>query len=156
MLRLFVVLIVSVLFYFSCSEDNNINSAPEITYMGMNKDVLVQGNLGVEDTLVVQFGFTDLDGDLSGVSNNVQVIDNRNGEVHVVNRIPDLPQTDIGNVGTVILNIPTLCCFFDDGSPACSNPEGATNTMTFGIRVFDQAGNMSNTINTDDLLIQCL
>jgi len=124
--------------------------------MGMNKDVLVQGNLGVEDTLVVQFGFTDLDGDLSGVSNNVQVIDNRNGEVHVVNRIPDLPQTDIGNVGTVILNIPTLCCFFDDGSPACSNPEGATNTMTFGIRVFDQAGNMSNTINTDDLLIQCL
>ncbi len=156
MLRLFVVLIVSVLFYFSCSEDNNINSAPEITYMGMNKDVLVQGNLGLEDTLVVQFSFTDLDGDLSGVSNNVQVFDNRNGEVHVVNRIPDLPQTDIGNVGSVILNIPTLCCLFDDGSPACSNPEGATNTMTFGIQVFDRAGNMSNTINTDELTIQCL
>ena len=83
MLRLFVVLFVSVLLYYGCSENNNINSAPEITYMGMNKDVLVQGNLGLEDTLVVQFSFTDLDGDLSGVANNVQVIDNRNGEVHV-------------------------------------------------------------------------
>ena len=73
MLRLFVVLFVSVLLYYGCSENNNINSAPEITYMGMNKDVLVQGNLGLEDTLVVQFSFTDLDGDLSGVANNVQV-----------------------------------------------------------------------------------
>lgn len=155
MLRLSVGLIVSIMLFISCSGDNNINSAPEITYMGMNKDVLLQGNLGVEDTLIVQFGFTDVDGDLSGVSNNVQVIDNRNGEVHVVNRIPDLPQTDIGNAGTVILNIPTLCCLFDD-EPACSTPEGATDTMTFSIRVFDQAGNMSNTVNTDELVILCL
>ncbi len=156
MLRLFVVLIVSVLIYYGCSGDNNINSAPEITYMGMNKDVLRQGNLGIEDTLVVQFGFVDIDGDLSGNPGNVEVIDNRNGELHLLNRIPDLPATDIGNVGTVILNIPTLCCFFDDGSPACSNPEGAVDTLTFGIRVFDQAGNMSNTINTEELTIQCL
>lgn len=155
MLRLFVVSIISAMLYCSCSGDNNINSAPEITYMGMNKDILIQGDLGLEDTLVVRFGFNDLDGDLSGVANNVEVIDNRNGQLHVVNRIPDLPQTDIGNVGTVILNIPTLCCLFDD-EPACSTPEGATNSMTFGIRVFDQAGNVSNTVNTDEIIIQCL
>jgi hypothetical protein len=155
MLRLFVVSIISAMLYCSCSGDNNINSAPEITYMGMNKDILIQGDLGLEDTLVVRFGFNDLDGDLSGVANNVEVIDNRNGQLHVVNRIPDLPQTDIGNVGTVILNIPTLCCLFDD-EPACSTPEGATNSMTFGIRVFDQAGNVSNTVNTDEIVIQCL
>lgn len=154
MLRFFVVLFFSVLLYYGCSGDNNINSAPEINYMGMNKDVLLQGDLGLEDTLLVQFGFTDLDGDLSGIPNNVEVIDNRNGELHVVNRIPDLPQTDIGNVGTVVLSIPTLCCFFDD-EPACSTPEDATNTMTFGIRVFDQAGNMSNTIATDEIVILC-
>ena len=155
MLRLLVVLILSVMLFCSCSGDNNINSAPEITYMGMNKDVLRQGSLGLEDTLIVQFGIKDIDGDLSGVSGNVEVIDNRNGELHVFNRIPDLPQTDIGNVGTVTLNIPTLCCFFDD-EPACSTPEGATDTMTFGIRVFDRAGNMSNTVNTDELVILCL
>ena len=155
MLRLLVVLILSIMLYCSCSGDNNINSAPEITYMGMNKDVLRQGNLGLHDTLIVQFSFIDIDGDLSGVSVNVQVIDNRTGEVHVVNRIPDLPQTDIGNVGTATLNIPTLRCLFDD-EPACSTPEGVTDTMTFGIRVFDRAGNMSNTVNTDEIVILCL
>ena len=154
MLRSLIVLFSVATISFSCFEDNNINSAPEITYTGINKDSIIQGSLGVEDTLVVAFSFIDKDGDLSGINNNVMVVDDRTGDLHVTNTIPDLPAAGNGNVGSAILLIPTLCCLFET-EPACSNPPGAINTMTFTISIFDAAGNESNSITTPDIRVIC-
>lgn len=154
MLRLFAAIIIMMTISYGCSDNNNINSAPEITYTGINKDTLRQGSLGIEDTLVVAFSFIDLDGDLCGNPNNIEVIDNRTGELHVTNAIPDLPAANNGNIGNAVLQIPTLCCLFDD-KPACSNPEGALNSISFSITVFDAAGNESNMITTQEITIIC-
>ncbi len=154
MLRLFIATIILISLNYGCSDKNNINSAPQITYTGINKDTLRQGSLGIEDTLVVAFSFIDLDGDLSGNPNNIEVIDNRTGELHVTNAIPDLPAANNGNVGNVVLQIPTLCCLFDD-KPACSNPDGALDTLSFSISVFDAEGNESNMITTQEITIIC-
>jgi len=154
MLRLFAAIIIMMTISYGCSDNNNINSAPEITYTGINKDTLRQGSLGIEDTLVVAFSFIDLDGDLSGNPNNIEVIDNRTGELHFTNAIPDLPAANNGNIGNAVLQIPTLCCLFDD-KPACSNPEGALNSISFSITVFDAAGNESNMITTQEITIIC-
>lgn len=155
MLRIIGLLLMAIV-VSHCSDNNNINSAPEISYNGINKDSLNQGSLGSEDTLVVSFSFIDINGDLSGVDGNLIITDNRTGEVHLTNEIPDLPIADNGNVGSAIILIPTLCCLFEDpNTPACSNPPGVNNSVSFSIKVIDAAGNESNSISTPDIRLLC-
>lgn len=115
-----------------------------------------QGSLGLKDTLIVNLSFSDTDGDLSGIQGNIVIIDNRNGEIHFTNTIPNLPDAKQGNVGTMQLSIPTLCCIFDDGTPACEAPPNMpTNQLTFDIYVIDAAGHESNRVTTPQIELVC-
>lgn len=140
----------------ACSDEPIGNNAPEISYLAINKDNMIQGSLGLNDTITVTLDFSDIDGDLSGIENNVIVVDNRLDEIHVTNTIPDLPNTKNGDIGTLFINIPTLCCIFDDGTPACESPPNQpTNKMTFDIYLIDKNGNESNRVTTEEVTILC-
>ncbi len=139
-----------------CESDKAQDNAPEISFIGMNKDNINQGSLGIEDTLIVGFSFLDIDGDVGGLNSNIVVIDNRNGEVHLTNSMPELPASDNGNKGQVSIEIPTLCCVFEDNTPPCSAPfSQPTNTLSFNIYIIDKEGNQSNEISTPDIVLRC-
>lgn len=140
----------------SCSQNPMGNNSPEISFAGMSKDKLNQGSLGLNDTLLVSLNFIDVDGDLSGARNNVVVIDNRLDEIHYINTVPDLPPTKNGNVGIMTINIPTVCCIFSDGTPACDSPPNTpSNQITFDLYLIDQAGNESNRVTTPVVTLFC-
>jgi hypothetical protein len=151
------VLLGLVIWLCSSCTDNPIgNHPPEISFAGMSKDKLNQGSLGLNDTILVSLNFVDVDGDLSGAANNVVVIDNRLNETHYINTIPDLPPTKNGNVGIMTINIPTVCCIFSDGTPACDSPPNTpTNEITFDIFLVDQLGNESNRVTTPSITLFC-
>lgn len=156
MIKYIVILSIVIWSCISCSDNPNGNNRPEISFAGMSKDKLNQGSLGLNDTLLVSLNFVDVDGDLSGARNNVVVIDNRLDEVHYINTIPDLPQTKNGNIGIMTINIPTVCCIFNDGTPACDSPPNTpTNEISFDIFLIDQLGNESNRITTPIITLFC-
>ena len=156
MLKIYCALFLFTFMAVACSENNNLNSPPELSYRGMSKDNMNQGSLGLNDTIKINLSFIDLDGDLSGVPNNLVIIDNRLNEVHVTNTIPDLPTTKNGNVGFINVTVPTLCCIFSDGTPACEAPrDQPTNELTFDIYVIDQNGNQSNRVTTELITLFC-
>ncbi len=156
MIRVYAIAAMLTLLLIACGDDPVGNNSPVISYNGMSKDNIVQGSLGLEDTLVIGLTFEDIDGDLDEAMNNIVVIDTRNGEIHYTNTVPDLPESENGNKGQMQISVPTLCCLFDDGTPPCeSPPDFPTNEFSFEIYIFDAQGNQSNRVSTPEFTLLC-
>ena len=135
-----LLLFISALVIFSCAVDPGFDDVPEITYLSISNDTMVQNNLNT-DSIFIKIAFKDGDGDL-GTNNNVPLIET-NG-------------LQSGIEGEITLKVFTTCCIFDDGTPPCSNPiDIPSNQINFEIEMFDDNGNRSNKIVTEFVTLLC-
>ena len=146
---------------FACSVRPQFSPIPELTYTGLSQNSMVQSSV-LGDSLFLMFQFRDGDGDI-GVANNqndfdLVITDNRTGNVYDRYKTPFVPEQGASNgiEGSVQLKLFTTCCIFEDAIPPCSAPPSIpTDTMTLDIQMFDRAGNASNVITTDMIILFC-
>ena len=158
------VILLITLFVIGCVQPPNYPREPVIEFLNLNKDAIAQGNGAAQpDTLVINFSFTDGDGDLGFEEDSIDIFltDSRDGFVNTF-RLPLIPDQGTGNgisgeIALKISNTPfNICCTFPNGATACQpNSEFPTDTVSYSIQIRDRAGNYSNPIQTDLVTILC-
>lgn len=163
--KIILGLLAFCLLLSSCVTAPNYSDTPELTFVSMSKNQMIQSELGT-DSLWINLKFTDGDGNV-GVpegqfDQNVTIYDSRTDEVYARFSTPAIPQEGANNGVEADLTILLLneCCFYEptpqDTIPACSIVEAyPTNTMHFRITIRDQDGNISNEVQTDPLTLIC-
>ena len=150
-----------LLFVVSCATDPGFDNVPEITFLDISKDTLIQDNLNT-DSLFMRITFKDGDGDL-GTENqnfkeNIIVTDLRTGVISNRFNIPPIANGGLnsGIEGEITMKIFTTCCIFPDGTPPCQNPaDFPTNALSFEIEMIDDKGNRSNKVTTSVVTLLC-
>lgn len=158
MVRLIPGLLLALMLVLSCSKPPDYDDTPRITYAGVSRTTILQG-ADNSDTLRIFFDFEDGDGDIgSNNTNNVFVIDKRTGNITDRFTIPEIPPDGAGNgvSGTISILKFNECCIFPDGVPPCIvyTPQ-PTDTVVFEIYMQDLAGNESNRIETEPIVLLC-
>lgn len=146
----------------ACTNAPNFPIEPQIEFISLSKLSMVQNSLNT-DSIYISLSFTDGDGDIGGMTEtqnqNIFLIDNRTGESYDKFRIDDIPQQGATNgiSGEITLRLYTTCCVFPvDNIDVCEAPiDYPTNELTLDIYMIDRAGNMSNTITSDPIILLC-
>jgi len=160
-----IVGVFSVLVCFSCIQPPDYPVEPVIEYIGMSKNLLMQGE-GYSDSLLVSFSFTDGDGDIGYPASNptpsVFIRDSRDGFEKPPLQLPYVEPQGASNgiSGEITVKLPTTCCVFisPEGIPfACDEVPFSVkfDTLFYFIKIRDRAGNMSNEIQTELIRLQC-
>lgn len=132
---------------------------PQIEYLRMTKNFMVQNQLNT-DSLLLTIGFTDGDGDigLDGGGFDLFITDTRDNFMPPAYRIPKVPEQGIGNgiSGEISFIIYTTCCFFPNGQDPCTpSASYPVDTLSYLVYIKDRAGHQSNIIETPPILLQC-
>ncbi len=145
----------------SCINAPEYPIEPVIEYQGVSKNLIKQDNLNT-DSLFLFISFTDGDGDLghepTDTTRNVYIKDLRTGNIQDRFKTPYIPEEGIGNgiTGDIQLLLYTTCCLFPDNIPPCSEPtQYPFDTVVYEIYIKDRAGHISNSIQTEPIIIQC-
>lgn len=154
---LFSVLVVA---FAACISPPDYPIQPEIKFIGLSKNVMRQGLLGIEDSLFLTFSFTDGDGDLGSLgqgkdSVNIFLTDKRTNQPSERFRIPYVPEQGAGNgiSGDIRLLLFTTCC---NVLPPCeASTTKPIDTLVYEIFIKDRAGHESNKILTAPIYLQC-
>ena len=146
----------------ACVQAPEFPVEPEIEYVGVSKNSIKQGPTGQADTITFQLSFTDGDGDLSRDSADIFVTDQRLNQTFGL-RIPDIPSegTSNGISGDLMIEFTNrdICCIDFSTVPgrACfQDRDFPQDTVSFAIQIQDRAGNISNVVETDPIIVLCL
>lgn len=159
----FLLLLASLFIVSSCADAPVYPNEPVITYEGMSKNRIFQFTNGPVDTIVVNFSFTDGDGDLSSIGSDsidIFLTDSRLPDSPIDYRFPLIDEEGTGNgisgtASITIVNTNNICCIFN--SVLCAaNPAYPIDTFSYSIQIRDRANNFSNLIRTEQIEIICL
>lgn len=142
----------------SCIKPPDYPDEPELEFMGLSKDTMLQSSFNI-DSVVVALSFTDGDGDIgSDDSLNVFVTDLRDGFLAHKFRMPKVPAEGANNgiSADLFIVLYTTCCVYDNGDPPCI-PSNLipTNSVQYGIYITDNSGNKSNSVETPPITLLC-
>jgi len=160
----FVLVVLFLPFQF-CVQPPDYPKEPVITYVGLSKNLIQQGE-GYEDSLAVWFTFTDGDGDLgypeTDPTASVFIRDSRDSFPKPPLQLPYVEPQGAGNgiSGEIMVILPTTCCIYisPEGFPSvCEDvpPFFQFDTFYYYIKIRDRAGNESNEIKTDAIILKC-
>lgn len=162
--RFVLWLLTAGAFLAGCVNPPEYPDEPVIQYEGISKNTIYQFTNGPQDSIVIQFSFTDGDGNLSSEdSTDIFIKDSRFPELPptIVGAFPTIPAEGTGNgisgdvFFTVINSGQGVCCIFNDRF--CVADEAfPVDTLSYEIYILDQAGNQSNTIRTEQIQVLCL
>lgn len=152
-----------LLSFWSCINPPKYEDTPSLEFRSFSKSFLNQGT-SQEDSVDLVLYFTDGDGDFGEESQsnikNIFIKDNRTGNTFNEYKAPFVPVQGSTNgiSGTISIKVYSTCCTFpiSSGIPPCETSlEFPTNELTLDIHIADRAGNISNTITTPALMLQC-
>lgn len=146
--------------FVTCISPPDYPIEPKIEFLGLSKNTMRQGVLGIEDSLFLTFSFTDGDGDLGNLgqakdSVNIFLTDKRTNQPSERFRIPYVPEQGAGNgiSGDMRLLLFTTCC---NVLPPCeTSTTKPIDTLIYEIYIKDRAGHESNKILTAPIYLQC-
>lgn len=155
----FLAILLSGIFN-GCIIAPEYSDIPVITFEGMSKSLVDQGRKK-DDTIAINIGFTDGDGDIGDPKNkaNIFLTDDRDGKL-ITYSMPVIPQKGVANgvKGTITITHTTLfnvCCYLPGLDP-CTVPSKPTkDTVTYKLYIEDRKGNKSNIVTLSPLVINC-
>lgn len=149
MSRYFFFILFSLMLVAGCINKPNFSVIPAITYEGVNSTFVVSG----QDSLIFQIDFEDGDGDLGSdnadTTVNAFMIDSRTG-FPVSYKIPY-----ISPKGTTEAISGSIWFTLVPFAIACRPDHPDMDTVTYQIYIVDRAGNESNRVFTDQIIIDC-
>ena len=160
-----IVILMAILWLQGCITAPDFSDVPTLYYEGISKSTMVQASLG-NDTLLLFLRFTDGDGDVGQGTGtfgpNIQVRDNRTGDIYANFLTPEIPAAGANNGIDVDLSIVLTndCCIYEPitNLPPCdveNIDSGTTNSLQLTITIKDRAGNVSNEVVTDPITLIC-
>ena len=152
----------------SCTKPPDYPIEPNIEYQSISSNTMIQGDLNTDST-VVTISFTDGDGDLGNNDTlfDIFVKDIRIPDVPGINpiqyKMPFVPIQGVGNgiSGEISILTYNTCCIYPPGTfSPCDESEAATSafptdTLIYEIYIKDRAGNESNRVLTNPIILQC-
>jgi len=153
-----IALLISLLILLSCTKPPDYPDTPEIEFKSVNKSSFLQAT---NDSLLISFTFTDGDGDIGLESNdrNIFFKDLRTNTSELGFSVPEIPDQGVGNgiSGEITCYLPMylICCLQPEFNLACDQVLIERDTLVYEIFLEDQAGNVSNTIRTDPIILIC-
>ena len=149
-----------------CVSPPDYADEPMIVYESMSKTILAafNGPDSRQDSIVIQFSFTDGDGDISFAdSTDIFIKDSRFPDLPptVLGAFPEIPADGTGNgisgdVFFTIINSGQQICCIANGRFCAQFEDIPFDTLSYEIYIRDRAGNISNTIQTEQIQIACL
>lgn len=161
----FLFLTGALLFFWGCNTGNDFSDVPEISYLGLSPDTIIENR----DSVVVSFRFTDGDGNLGKyrldgedtIYTVLYVTDTRADKLPPeqaqyftqafaidTNLMPSIKKkTILGKMAIAVDNTPLL---FPKVDPVSGN---AYEKTSFRIWIYDRDNNKSNVIETDSVTI---
>lgn len=153
------LLLIGVL--LSCTKPPEYPNEPVIEFVSLSKPSMVQGNVN-NDFVYVKISFTDGDGDIGDNTNNSATVYYRNTSVQnsqaLPSGVPFVPEQGVGNgiSGEMDIRISTSCCVYASGLSDCSpSTVEPIDTVIYEITLSDRAGNISNAVLTDPIILLC-
>jgi hypothetical protein len=169
--QIFILLLASLL--LACKKRPNFPKTPEITFLSVNKQTITSYGVGIiskRDSVTISLYFKDGDGDLGTDNSNaglnlfckvlrktengysqIPVYDTNNNFLYFIDkngRFPSLnPDGRQGPIEGILNYGPTL-----DFRSVIKDTN--SYTLKFQIYIKDNSGNSSNTLETNDVLIQ--
>jgi len=128
---------------------------PEIKYVGVSKPFMPQNG---QDSMILEFSFTDGDGDLgSDGEDAIFIRDSRDSSLVATYQIPQYLQSNKKKCqeGTITLVVYSRCCVYNDGTSCYANPNVGLDSLYYLVQMRDRAGNWSNTIQTELIELDC-
>jgi len=153
-------LALSILLLASCTKPPEYPIEPVLEFVSQSKTSMIQGNT-LNDSLSVIFSFTDGDGDIAGGDSgpNIELIDSRTGELAFVFKVPEIPNSNnkYGISGTIKIAIYNDCCLppFPISQLCEPLPTFPEDELFYTIKLYDRAGNVSNEIQTEPIILRC-
>ena len=157
-------LFLAIAMIIACTKPPDYSNTPEIEFVSFSKTILDQGP-GFEDTTYLTISFTDGDGDIGGDTfNTIFFVDTRINNDFLKYAAPSIPEQGTGNgiSGEMTIQMFTSCCIHPDpnfASLGCNAPFESTgvffDTLIYEVYIRDRAGNKSNTILTEPLILKC-
>lgn len=147
-----------LLLALACTNPPDYPIEPVIEFVRYSKPSMQQGANPNIDSVLLTLSFTDGDGDIgSDDSIGVFLIDTRDDFQQPGFRIPFVGQQGVGKgiSGEIFISLPTSCCFYDDGRIPCEVSPGTTDELVYELWIQDRAGNESNRINLEPVLLRC-
>lgn len=146
----------------SCTNGPDYSDTPEIEFVSFSKLVMNQGLIN-DDFVILTLYFQDGDGNIGfeDTTRDLELIDNRTGDVYDKIKLPVVPDQGTGNgiSGEMLITVFNQCCVYPDNIPPCEeNPpaEYATNELSFNITLTDRDGNVSNVVTTPSIQLICI
>ena len=141
-----------------CTRPPDYPDEPIIEFLQFSKNPISQGTFN-EDTTFLTVSFKDGDGDIgSDTSLNFHIIDTRDGFTVPAFIIPPVPEQGTGNgiSGEITVRLFTTCCIPPAVEDACDNDDPTIrDEVIYEVYIEDRAGNKSNTILTEPLILIC-
>ena len=151
-----------ILLISACTNPPDYPTEPIIEFSHLSKNTMVQ-SFNNSDTVYMTVSFTDGDGDLGTQDDSLDIFltDTRLDAGPLKYKLPFVPLQGTGNgiSGDITVLLPATCCIFPNNiAPPCDNSVSdlyPTDTMTYEVFIRDRAGNESNRIETDEIIILC-
>lgn len=145
---------------FSCTQPPDYPPEPVIEFSHLSRSFMSQG-FGPEDSIVMTISFTDGDGDLGSTDDSLDVFvtDTRLDAAPLTYKLPFVPLQGTGNgiSGDISITLPTTCCIFPNNIPPPCNTLASfpQDTVVYEVFIKDRAGNESNRVLTDGIILLC-
>lgn len=154
-----------ILLAFSCTKPPDYPDEPVIEFLSLSRSTIPQGT-NLNDTIWITIGFTDGDGDIGleeTTDKQLTIIDTHFNSITEDNimqvSVPFVPEQGAGNgiSGTISVATFTNCCVHPvQGAAPCSVIPGyPTDSLVYEIFMTDRAGNESNHIFTEPIILLC-
>ena len=141
----FLIIWLIACFSLGCTDEGiEISNTPEIEFISISPQQVV----AYEEKVIIRIKYVDGDGDL-GENNpdvkNLTVTDSRN-QVGFQFRIPELapPGSELAITGELPIEL--------DGV-AIIDPDSQSEVVEYQVQLIDRAGNQSNMVNTDQIIV---
>lgn len=148
----------ALILVMSCVKPPKYPKEPTIKYERMTKSIMKQDGVFNGDSTTITISFTDGDGDLGSTirRGNAFFRDTRSTKKDTFT-IPAIPQQGANNgvSGEISFTLYSSCCIYSNTSACFPNPNVPLDTMTYEIQILDEAGNVSNTIETTPIILRC-
>ena len=151
----------SILILSGCTNAPDFNDVPELTYIGVQNNLLAQST--ARDTVLIQVSITDAQGDIGGTDAPAAVlIDEYDGFEAATFQLPQMAKQGSGNgikADITLYHIVVrggLCCRYPDSTGGCiPSTTYPLDSIFYSLHVVDQAGNESNRVRVGPVYLQC-
>lgn len=144
---IFVVICFAFLILYSCNKETKYSNIPKIKFLGLNTSRVQAGS---DSTILIRFEIEDGDGNVGFGTKNLFLSDSRFNDTlpYEIPKIPENYNPSNGIKGIIQLEYNAAFLFLRTDSAHSS-----LDTLHWQLYLKDQAGNMSNIIQTTELVL---